>query len=68
MDTSTKATTSMLEEILDAFNRHDADGVMSFFAGRLRLRHAARSDSIRPTARGARRGTSGSRGPLRRYL
>lgn len=31
METSTKATTSMLEEILDAFNRHDADGVMSHF-------------------------------------
>jgi ketosteroid isomerase-like protein len=30
--TSTEATTTMLEEILDAFNRHDVDAVMSFFA------------------------------------
>ena len=32
METSTEATTTMLEEILDAFNRHDVDAVMSFFA------------------------------------
>jgi ketosteroid isomerase-like protein len=32
MEASTEVTTAMLEEILQAFNRHDADGVMSFFA------------------------------------
>ena len=32
METSTEVTPRTLEEILDAFNRHDAHAVMSFFA------------------------------------
>ena len=32
METASQANTAMLEDILDAFNRHDVDGVMSFFA------------------------------------
>ena len=31
METASEASTAMLEEILAAFNRHDVDGVMSYF-------------------------------------